>query len=241
MIGRHLLKGHPDGSDPCMAHPVIVFDLDGTLIDTAPDLIATLNFVLTKEGLPPVPYDQARTLIGGGAKAMLARGLAAEKRDSSPAQLDKLFVDFINYYSEHIADRSRPFPGLEQTLDRLIDDGFKLAVCTNKLEGLSRKLLEALRLTQRFAFICGQDTFGAPKPNPDTLRKTVAATSGSMSDAFMIGDSETDVLTARAAGVPVIGVDFGYTPRPIAEFRPDRVIGHFNELSDAITSIRQNG
>jgi phosphoglycolate phosphatase len=223
-----------------MTYPVIVFDLDGTLIDTAPDLIATLNVVLTKEGLPPVPYDQARILIGGGAKAMLARGLAAEGRDASPAQLDKLFVDFVIYYSAHIADQSRPFPGLEQTLDQLSADGFKLAVCTNKLEGLSRKLLDALKLTSRFAFICGQDTFGAPKPNPDTLRKTIAAASGGMSDAFMIGDSETDVLTARAAEVPIIAVDFGYTPRPIAEFLPDRVISRFAELPGAIATMRRN-
>ncbi|HVV78437.1 MAG TPA: phosphoglycolate phosphatase [Pseudolabrys sp.] len=223
-----------------MTHPVIVFDLDGTLIDTAPDLIATLNVILTKEGMPPVPYEQARTLIGGGAKVMLARGLAAEGRDASPAQLDKLFVDFVNHYSAHIADHSRPFPGLEQTLDQLSGDGFKLAVCTNKLEGLSRKLLDALKLTPRFAFICGQDTFAAPKPNPDTLRKTIAAASGSMSDAFMIGDSETDVLTARAAGVPIVAVDFGYTPRPIAEFRPDRVISRFSELPTAIAAIRRN-
>jgi phosphoglycolate phosphatase len=223
-----------------MTQPVIVFDLDGTLIDTAPDLIATLNVVLTKEGLPPVPYDQARMLIGGGAKVMLARGLAADGRDTSPAQLDKLFVDFINHYSAHIADHSRPFPELEQTLDQLSDDGFKLAVCTNKLEGLSRKLLEALNLTSRFAFICGQDTFGAPKPNPDTLRKTIAAASGDTSAAFMVGDSETDVAAARAAGIPIIAVDFGYTPRPIVEFRPDRVISRFSELRGAIAAMQRN-
>jgi phosphoglycolate phosphatase len=223
-----------------MTHPVIVFDLDGTLIDTAPDLIATLNVVLTKEGLPPVPYDQARMLIGGGAKVMLARGLATDGRDTSPAQLDKLFVDFINHYSAHIADHSRPFPELEQTLDQLSDDGFKLAVCTNKLEGLSRKLLEALNLTSRFAFICGQDTFGAPKPNPDTLRKTIAAASGDTSAAFMVGDSETDVAAARAAGIPIIAVDFGYTPRPIVEFRPDRVISRFSELRGAIAAMQRN-
>jgi phosphoglycolate phosphatase len=223
-----------------MTHPVIVFDLDGTLIDTAPDLIATLNVVLTKEGLPPVPYDQARMLIGGGAKVMLARGLATDGRDTSPAQLDKLFIDFINHYSAHIADHSRPFPELEQTLDQLSDDGFKLAVCTNKLEGLSRKLLEALNLTSRFAFICGQDTFGAPKPNPDTLRKTIAAASGDTSAAFMVGDSETDVAAARAAGIPIIAVDFGYTPRPIVEFRPDRVISRFSELRGAIAAMQRN-
>jgi phosphoglycolate phosphatase len=223
-----------------MTHPVIVFDLDGTLIDTAPDLIATLNVVLTKEGLPPVPYDQARMLIGGGAKVMLARGLATDGRDTSPAQLDKLFVDFINHYSAHSADHSRPFPELEQTLDQLSDDGFKLAVCTNKLEGLSRKLLEALNLTSRFAFICGQDTFGAPKPNPETLRKTIAAASGDTSAAFMVGDSETDVAAARAAGIPIIAVDFGYTPRPIVEFRPDRVISRFSELRGAIAAMQRN-
>jgi phosphoglycolate phosphatase len=223
-----------------MTHPVIVFDLDGTLIDTAPDLIATLNVVLTKEGLPPVPYDQARMLIGGGAKVMLARGLATDGRDTSPAQLDKLFVDFINHYSAHIADHSRPFPELEQTLDQLSDDGFKLAVCTNKLEGLSRKLLEALNLTSRFAFICGQDTFCAPKPNPETLRRTIAAASGDTSAAFMVGDSETDVAAARAAGIPIIAVDFGYTPRPIVEFRPDRVISRFSELRGAIAAMQRN-
>jgi phosphoglycolate phosphatase len=204
-------------------------------------LIGTLNSILAREGLPPVPYDQARTLIGGGAKAMIARAMTVEGRSLSPAQMEVLFAGFIDHYSAHIADQSRPFPGLESALDQLTENGFGLAVCTNKLEMLSRKLLDALDLTRRFAFICGQDTFGAPKPNPDTLRKTVAAASGSMTHAIMVGDSETDVLTARAAGIPIIAVDFGYTPRPIAEFRPDRVICRFSELPDAITSIRQNG
>jgi phosphoglycolate phosphatase len=115
-----------------------------------------------------------------------------------------------------------------------------LAVCTNKLEGLSRQLLDALDLTSRFSFLCGQDTFGAPKPDPEVLRKTIAAAAGRLDDAFMVGDSETDILTARAAGIPVIAVDFGYTPRPIAEFRPDRVISHFSDLPHAIAAIRRN-
>lgn len=217
---------------------VIVFDLDGTLIDTAPDLVATLNVVLTGEGLPPVPYEQARTLIGGGAKVMISRGLAAEGRSISQVQLDKLFGDFIDHYSAHIADHSRPFPGLEQALDRLAGDGFTFAVCTNKLEILSRKLLDALDLTRRFSFICGQDTFGVPKPDPDVLRKTIAAASSEVSGAIMVGDSETDVLTARAAGVPVIAVDFGYTPRPVAEFQPDHVISRFADLPGAVAAIR---
>jgi phosphoglycolate phosphatase len=220
-----------------MPQPIIVFDLDGTLIDTAPDLVDTLNIVFAREGLPSLPFAKARTLIGGGARAMIAHGLAAEGRDVPPALLDKLFADFITHYSAHIADRSKPFPGLEGALDRLAGDNFRLAVCTNKLEGLSLKLLRALGLAQRFAAICGQDTFGVQKPDPVMLRKTIAAGGGRLDAAIMIGDSETDVRTARAAGVPIIAVDFGYTPRPVAEFRPDRVITHFNHLPAAIAEF----
>jgi phosphoglycolate phosphatase len=223
-----------------MSQPIIVFDLDGTLVDTAPDLIATLNVVFAREGLPPVPFAQGRTLIGGGAKAMIARGLEAEGRNADAARLDALYVDFIDHYSAHIADRSRPFPGIEAALDRLAADNRRLAVCTNKLEGLSVKLLTKLGLAPRFAVICGQDTFGVQKPDPDMLRKTIAAAGGQVDGSVMIGDSETDISTARAAGVPVIAVDFGYTPRPIAEFRPDRIIGDFNHLPPAIAELTRH-
>jgi phosphoglycolate phosphatase len=220
-----------------MSRTTLVFDLDGTLIDTAPDLIDTLNVVFEREGVPLVPYEEARMLIGGGAKAMISRGLAAEGRNVDSAELEKLLADFIAYYSAHIADRSRPFPGLEDALDRLTSDGFILAVCTNKLEGLSRQLLNELKLAPRFAAICGQDTFGVQKPDPVVLRKTIAAAGGAAEAAIMIGDSATDVLTARAAGIPIIGVDFGYTDRPIAEFRPDRIISRFNDLPDTISQM----
>jgi phosphoglycolate phosphatase len=220
-----------------MSRTTLVFDLDGTLIDTAPDLIDTLNVVFEREGVPLVPYEEARMLIGGGAKAMISRGLAAEGRNVDSAELEKLLADFIAYYSAHIAVRSRPFPGLEDALDRLTSDGFILAVCTNKLEGLSRQLLNELKLAPRFAAICGQDTFGVQKPDPVVLRKTIAAAGGATEAAIMIGDSATDVLTARAAGIPIIGVDFGYTDRPIAEFRPDRIISRFNDLPDTISQM----
>jgi phosphoglycolate phosphatase len=220
-----------------MQQPLIVFDLDGTLVDTAPDLIATLNAVFAREGLPPVPYEQARMLIGGGAKVMIARGLEAEGRKIAPAQQDKLFADFIDYYAAHIADRSQPFPGLEDALDRLAAENFRLAVCTNKLEALSIKLLDALNLSRRFAVICGQDTFGIQKPDPEMLQRTIAAAGGKIEAAIMVGDSETDIRTAQAAGIPVIAVDFGYTPRPVAEFRPDRIISHFNHLREAIAAL----
>jgi phosphoglycolate phosphatase len=215
----------------------IVFDLDGTLIDTAPDLIDTLNIVFAREGLPPVPYETARTLIGGGARAMIVRGLEAEGRTVLPAELERLFRDFLAHYSEHIADRSRPFPGLTDALDALAVNGSRLAVCTNKLEHLSVLLLEQLGLAHRFAVICGQDTFGVQKPDPEVLRRTIAAAGGTLRNAIMIGDSLTDIRTARAADVPVIAVDFGYTDRPVSELGPDRIISRFTDLPLAVAEL----
>ncbi|HET7383663.1 MAG TPA: HAD hydrolase-like protein, partial [Pseudolabrys sp.] len=172
-----------------MAAPTIVFDLDGTLVDTAPDLIDTLNLVFAREGLPAVPYEVARNAIGGGAKAMIARGVEAEGHVVSPAKLEHMFTDFIAHYSEHLADRSRPFPGLTDALDALAARGCQFAVCTNKLERLSVLLLDQLELTNRFAAISGQDTFGIQKPDPEILRRTVAVAGGTLEHAVMIGDS----------------------------------------------------
>jgi len=220
-----------------MPPPTIIFDLDGTLIDTAPDLIATLNVIFAGEGLPPVPYEAARNAIGGGAKAMIARGVEAEGRVLSAQKLEQMFADFIAHYSVHVADQSRPFPGLIDALDTLSARGCRFAVCTNKLERLSVLLLGKLKLADRFAAICGQDTFGIQKPDPEILRQTIAAAGGALRHAVMIGDSNTDICTARAAGVPVIAVDFGYSERPIAEYGPDRIINHFSQLPAAIAAI----
>ncbi|MGB7253634.1 MAG: phosphoglycolate phosphatase [Xanthobacteraceae bacterium] len=215
----------------------IVFDLDGTLIDTAPDLISTLNIILAREGLPPVEYDSARRMIGGGAKAMIERALATEGRASSKAELDRLFAAFIEHYAAHIADHSRPFPQLEATLEHLADEGHRLAVCTNKLEWLSVRLLDMLQLTWHFAAVCGQDTFGVQKPDPRMLRLTIERAGGETTRAIMVGDSGTDIRTSRAATVPVIAVDFGYSEVPIALLRPDRIIGSYADLPAAIRDI----
>ena len=220
-----------------MTAPTIVFDLDGTLIDTAPDLVDTLNVVFAREGWPPVPYDTARKLIGGGARMMIARGIAAEGIAIEPARLERLFADFIAHYTEHVADRSRPFPGLTDALDGLAAGGYRFAVCTNKLERLSVLLLKQLKLADRFAAICGQDTFGMQKPDPEVLRRTIAAAGGSPPHSIMIGNSATDIRTARAAGIPVIAVDFGYSERPVSEYGPDRIISHFAQLPAAIAAI----
>jgi phosphoglycolate phosphatase len=219
----------------------IVFDLDGTLIDTAPDLIATLNLVLAREGIKPVAYDEARKMIGGGARGLIERALIADGRDgSAPAfkpELDRMFAGFIEHYAAHIADQSRPFPKLEITLDRLAADGYRLAVCTNKLEWLSVRLLDTLNLSKRFAAICGQDTFGMQKPDPEVLRRTILKAGGEPGRAIMVGDSGTDVRTARAASLPVIAVTFGYSEVPIESLRPDRLISSYAELVAAIREI----
>jgi phosphoglycolate phosphatase len=219
----------------------IVFDLDGTLIDTAPDLISTLNIILAREGMPAMPYDEARKMIGGGARGMIERALIAEGRDGSKPEfqpeLDRMFSSFIEHYAAHIADRSRPFPQLEAALDRLAADGLRLAVCTNKLEWLSVRLLDTLNLTRHFAAICGQDTFGMQKPDPEVLRRTILKAGGAPDKAIMVGDSGTDVRTARAASLPVIGVTFGYSEVPIETLQPDRLISSYAELDAAIYGI----
>lgn len=217
--------------------PLLVFDLDGTLVETAPDLINALNHVLASQGLPPVPLARARNMIGAGARKLLERGLELEGRTTSFGEVDELTKDFIAYYSAHIADESRPFDGLVAALDTLEAQGYGFAVCTNKLEGLSTLLLDALNLRSRFRAVCGQDTFGVAKPDPAILRQTVARAGGDLSRTIMVGDAGPDVGVARRAGVPVIGVTFGYTDVPIAELNPDRVISHMSELPAAVASL----
>jgi phosphoglycolate phosphatase len=217
--------------------PIVVFDLDGTLIDTAPDLIHTLNAILATEGIPALPFEVARPMIGGGVRPLLEQALAERGQHPGEAAMDAMFERYIQRYQDHIADRSRPYPGLEAALDRLGAQGFTLAVCTNKYESLSLRLLDALGLTARFAAICGQDTFPMKKPDPEVLRLTIARAGGDAARAVMVGDSETDVRVARAAGIPVIGVDFGYTRIPMAELSPDRLIGHFDALGAAVQDL----
>jgi phosphoglycolate phosphatase len=220
-----------------MTAPTIVFDLDGTLVDTAPDLIATLNTILSREGLPPVNFADARNMVGGGARSMIESGLRAEGVTPAAAEVERLVGQFIEHYAAHIADRSRPFPGVEAALDELVSGGCRLAVCTNKLEWLSLRLLDALGLTKRFAAICGADTFGVQKPDAAILHGTVARAGGHLARAIMVGDAITDIAVARAAGIAVVGVDFGYSETPIADLAPDRVVSSFARLPAAIFGL----
>ncbi|HEY7302381.1 MAG TPA: phosphoglycolate phosphatase [Xanthobacteraceae bacterium] len=224
------------GAQP--AHvPVVVFDLDGTLIDTAPDLLRTLNTIFAREGLPQVDYGSARNMVGGGARKMIERGLNTAGRTLPASEAEQLVQEFIEHYAAHIADASRPFPGIKAALDELKAAGCRLAVCTNKLEWLAVKLLRILGLSDRFSAICGADTFRVPKPNPAILLGTIERAGGDPRHAVMVGDSFTDVATARAAGVPIVVVEFGYSETPVAQLDPDRVVEAFSELPGAVFDL----
>jgi phosphoglycolate phosphatase len=219
------------------ARPTIAFDLDGTLVDTAPDLVDTLNLVLKEAGLEPVPYNEARNLVGGGARALIERGLAFEHEKLPAAKVDRLLARFLVHYEAHLADRSRVFPGVEAVLDALAAKGALLVVCTNKLERFSVKLLQALGLAERFALIAGADTFEVRKPDPGHLLGAVARAGGRSTAAVMVGDSETDVLTARRARVPVVAVSWGYSRIPAGELGADRLVERMNDLRGAVEEL----
>lgn len=222
---------------PKLSPPIAVFDLDGTLADTIHDLIGTLNVVLAREDLPPLSLEQGRPMIGAGARALIERGLAAAGKEVTPARLDELHRSFLVHYNEHICVRTTLFPGTEAALDRLAAAGFQLAVCTNKYEDFSLALLQALGVADRFAAICGRDTFAYFKPDPRHLTLTIEKAGGDPGRAVMVGDSLSDVAAAKAAGIPVVAATFGYSDVPVAELAPDRIIDHFDELFPAVQSL----
>lgn len=168
---------------------IIVFDLDGTLAETAPDIIAVLNVILAREGLAEVPVSAARDLVGAGARALIQRGFAQQSVALPPERLERLFHDFLDLYAGRIAQASHLFPGVEAALDALTHAGHRLAVCTNKPEHHSRLLLDALGVLSRFEAVCGRDTFPFCKPDPRHLTETIALARGSVSRAVMVGDS----------------------------------------------------
>ena len=185
----------------------IVFDLDGTLVNTAPDLTNALNEVLSRRGHAPVSADYIRATVGLGARAMIEAALA---RTGAEEDIDEMLAEFLVHYEENIATESRPFPGAIEVLARLEAAGARLAICTNKREHLTRKLLRALDLDRRFHTIAGRDTFAVGKPSPIPLTGVIAAAAGDTARALLVGDSDVDIRTARAAAVPVLFVSFGY-------------------------------
>ena len=221
-----------------MSDFTVVFDLDGTLIDTAPDLIRSTNHVLEANGYPPVTDEFIRPVISFGTREMLRVGIEAQGEKPTDGHLDTLFHDLLDHYGANIAVESRPFPGLTSVLDELRAAGARIAVCTNKREGMSRLLLETLGMTDYFDAITGRDTFPVHKPDPEHLLGAIRFAGGDRARSVMVGDSETDVLTARAATVPVIGVTFGYTDKPVTELGCDGVISHYDAFLETLDRIR---
>lgn len=219
-----------------MLPATVVFDLDGTLVDTAPDLCAALNHALGVLGRPGVPADDVRHMVGHGARKLLERGLAATG-EASTELVEAGVPSFLAYYAANIAVGSRPYPGVEAAMDVLAAAGCGLAICTNKPAALSAALVSALGWDGRFAANLGFDSVPAPKPDPGHLFATIAAAGGAAGSTIFVGDSITDTTTARAAGVPVVAVSFGFSDRPAADLGADVVIDHYSALVPALRRL----
>lgn len=228
--------GEQTGQKPELAMPVdaVIFDLDGTLVDTAPDLHAATNHVLSTLKRRPITMEEVRAFVGHGAKALIARGCEATGEPVDPRAIETLYQEFIIYYAANIASHSRPFPGLLAFLDRCKARGISMGVCTNKLEFLSIRLLDALDLSHYFGAVVGPDTIGVAKPDPRPYAETLKRLGRSGSPSIMVGDSETDIRTGQNAGVPVMAVSFGYTPKHVSAFNPTHIIDHYDQAWDIV-------
>jgi len=215
----------------------VVFDLDGTLVDTAPDLLNALNHVLTHAGLEEVDLQTVAGMIGHGAKAMIRQGMAHQNIAPSEAELETLFARFLVYYSEHISVGSRPFDKAPEILDELAAAGAILSVCTNKKQDLSDQLLDALGLAPRFAAILGADSVPSKKPDGDHIVRAILAAGGDPARAIMVGDSRTDERAARNAGLPFIFVPFGYEAESVEAIGADAVVTHYSLLPEALSRL----
>jgi phosphoglycolate phosphatase len=218
----------------------LVFDLDGTLVDTAPDLAGAMNAVLIANGRPPVPPAEVRHMVGRGARALIERGFEVTGGPVDPAEVDRNFDHFIAYYGEHVADASVPFPDVTDVLTRLKAAGHELGVCTNKPEALAVSLLNALNLRRFFGAVLGADTLDVRKPHPRHLSETVKRIGGDMARTVMIGDSEIDAETARNAGVPAVIFTFGYTQFDPKTFGAAALLHGYDALEGALATIATN-
>ncbi|HEX3430507.1 MAG TPA: HAD-IA family hydrolase [Rhizomicrobium sp.] len=217
--------------------PALIFDLDGTLVDTAPDILIALNVVLVREGRRPVTRTDLKHLVGHGAGTMLAEAFRQTGADLPDARAPALIDDYIAHYRAHIADESRPFPGVEATLAHFVEAGARLGVLTNKPQELAVPLLETLGLAKYFAAIHGAGRFSYTKPDARVFHHVVEEVGGEGAGALMIGDSTTDFRTARAARVPVILLTYGYTPDPVETLGADAIADEFAELPQLVGHI----
>jgi len=223
------MHGLPDSLES-LKGATIAFDLDGTLVETAPDLVGALNDTLAEAGHPPLPFDQVRLMVGRGAKALLERGFAAAGDPLGPDRAPAMIERFIGVYLARIARESRPFPGVVDALIAMRTAGAKLVVCTNKLTSLSVALLDALDMTRLFDAVVGADLSPAPKPDARHLIAAVDAVGGDLRRTVMVGDAATDVGAARATGVPCLLVSFGYTETAVQDLGAEMIVDHFADV-----------
>jgi phosphoglycolate phosphatase len=209
----------------------IIFDLDGTLVDSAPDLCGVVNAMLVRHGRALLDLDEIRRMVGDGAAKLIERGFGAT--GGLPAPLPDLTREFIALYEARIADETRPFPGVVATLERIRAAGVPMGVCTNKTTRLSQRLLDALDLSRFFAAIVGGDG-PVRKPDPGHLHAVMDQLGTNAAGTLMVGDSANDVAAARAAGVKVVAVSFGYTTVAPAALGADVLIDRFDELAGVI-------
>jgi phosphoglycolate phosphatase len=220
-----------------VSQPTIVFDLDGTLINTAADLVASLNHTIAAADLEPVGADDLNHLVGHGARIMIERAFALRGTPIMEDEFAPLMERFIAHYKANMPGESRPYDGLLAALDRLHAAGYRLAVCTNKMEGLARPLLDGLELTPYFAAITGGDTFDVRKPDARHLLGTIEKAGGHPHNAIMVGDSRNDILVAQNANIPSIAVPFGYSDVEVSTLEPTVIINHFDELTTDLVEM----
>lgn len=218
--------------------PTLLFDLDGTLVDSAPDVCRAVNHVFAEAGLRTHSVDRIKGYLGHGARVLIERAATDEGHACTAEQLDRLTADFLAYYSAHPVVESKVFPGVFEALAQFREIDAVLAICTNKPSVTTAPVIEALELRPWFgAVLCG-DQVANRKPHGDHIRETVAACGGSMETAIMIGDSENDILAATDAGVPSVAVSFGYALGAAENLGADVLVDSFVELPDAIARIR---
>ncbi|HEV7434279.1 MAG TPA: HAD family hydrolase [Pseudorhizobium sp.] len=213
-----------------MTPPLVIFDLDGTLIDTAPDLVSSLNHAIAAADLEPVTYGDLTHLVGQGARVMIRRAFDLRGRTIGEDEVESLLERFLAHYKAGMPGASRPYPGLIEALDRLAHAGFTAAVCTNKLEELAIPLIAKLGLTERFRVVTGGDTFPVRKPDAGHVLGTIERAGGDPQRSLMVGDSINDILAARNARIPSIAVTFGYSDVPVEDLGADHIIGDFADL-----------
>ena len=218
--------------------PAILFDLDGTLVDTAPDLHAALNVSLEKNGLPLITKpEEMNDLIGGGVRKLISASLDTLSVEEEDALLKKMEEDFLDHYSLHLADQSRPFEGVERSLANLRRRGFALGVCTNKREDLARALLRALQLDDFFGEIRGGDRGAHRKPDPQPLLESIKLLKADKKKSVMVGDSIMDSKAAQAAGLPVIITTFGYSQEPVETLGANALMDSYDELEGLLEKL----